>query len=185
MYQPLAHADQQCGNQRQALPGVGELFGELGHHEGHQADHHGKRHAHQHTGVDQRGTRLVLLPLHLLQVIGQPREHLGQAPGPLACFDQRTVKAAERRPLARQATCQPQAFGERAAQGHQHAVQGRLAQLPFEGGQGIDQRNARTGQGRQLAGQFAQLCAVQALAAGLPGTCLLALQLAGEQALLT
>ncbi|MNN07447.1 hypothetical protein D3C81_1202720 [compost metagenome] len=90
---------------------MGELLGELGHDEGHQADDHSQRDAHQHRGIDQRGARLVLLPLHLFQVIGQAGQHLGQAPGTLASLDQCAVQAGERRALAGQAAGQAQAFG--------------------------------------------------------------------------
>ncbi|MNE94596.1 hypothetical protein D3C80_1925830 [compost metagenome] len=63
-------------------------------------------------------------------------------------------------------------------------MQGWLAQLALKRRQGIDQRDARAGQGRQLACQLTQLGTAQALSARLPGTAFEALQLAGEQALL-
>lgn len=99
----------------------------------------------------------MLLALYLLQVVGQPCKHLCQAPGTLAGLDQCAIQTRERRPLARQAAGQAQAFGERPTQGHQHTVQGRLAQLAFKASQRVDQGDASPDKGRQLAGQFTEL----------------------------
>ncbi|MNG87395.1 hypothetical protein D3C79_461980 [compost metagenome] len=91
---------------------MGELLGEFGHDERHQANHHGQRHTHQHSGVDQRCAGLVLLALHLLQVVGQAGQHLGQVPGTFAGLDQRAVQASKRCALPGQAAGQAQAFGQ-------------------------------------------------------------------------
>ena len=128
--------------------------------------------------------RLVQLALDLFEVICQPRQHRRQPPGTLTGFDQRAVETSERRALPCQTAGQPKALGQRPAHTDQYRLQRRLAQLPLQRGERIDQRNTGASQGCQLAGQLAQLSPAEALATGATGRVVMALEVFGEQPLL-
>ena len=107
-----ARRDQRLREPRQRLPALLVDGDDLRHDVDQQHRDHGERDDRDERRIDERERELLPQRLARLEIVGEPREHLGQPPGLGADGDQAAIELREGARIARQRGCERLARGD-------------------------------------------------------------------------